>query len=87
MNVAQLLGIDNENYTEEQRAHILSLFNGLRQKALESKEEALGMVKLVLKSPSELIIYRNQLAENGIEYTPAELETIVRITKAVLLTV
>jgi hypothetical protein len=87
MNVAQLLGIDNDNYTEEQRARILSLFGGIRQEVMESREKAIQMAKLVLMDGPELLDYRTKLAEAGVEYTPAQLDTMVKIVKVVLKTV
>lgn len=87
MDVAQLLGIDGDSVSDEQRTRIVGLFHDVRQRAVESETERQAMMKLVLMDQREQLVYRQQLAESGIEYTPHEVTTIIKIMRIVLKTI
>lgn len=86
MDVAQLLGVDGDGVSDEQRTLILGLFHDVRQRALESETERRAMMKLVLMDQQEQLSYRQTLAEGGIEYTPSEVTNLLKVMRIVLKT-
>jgi hypothetical protein len=82
--IKSLLGIDGEDVPEEKRERVLALFHEIRGRMLQSNDEMLKLVKISLMNDDELVQYRQFIAENGVEYTPEELKSIVRVIKIVL---
>lgn len=84
--IKSLLGIDGEDVPEEKVERVLALFHEIRGRMLQSNEEMLKLVKISLMNDEELAQYRQFIAENGVEYTPEELKSVVRVIKIVLKT-
>jgi hypothetical protein len=84
--IKSLLGIDGDDVPDEKRERILALFHEIRGRMLQSNEEMLKLVKVSLMNDEELVQYRQFIAENGVEYTPEELKSVVKVIKIVLKT-